>query len=567
MRRAPLNDIEEPNDMRELLNRSGRIFSERTAFAECAHDGTIEQITYAALQNDVRALATALLARGYGSKRIAIVGENSYAWILSYFAITSSGAVAVPLDKELDPSEMGSQMRRAAVAAICYTHAYADEAIQAASSAESEGTARIECFDIGSLMAGSAGGELLNCGRTLMGEGEDSYDSVVIDPDETCSIQFTSGTTGTSKGVMLSHRNLTADIKGACELVLFTPDDTLLSILPIHHAYEEMAGIFCPLFFGCTVAFCPGPKSLPRCLTAFKPTILCLVPLYVETLCNRIERTAIDKGRARQLAFARAVNGFLHACSIGIGDCLVSEPRAAFGGRLHLIISGGASLDPFYAAYFRSLGITLIQGYGITECSPIVAVNRNREYKDDSLGRTVSCAEISFDDQGQILVRGPLVMQGYLDDAEATAEVLHDGWFSTGDLGSVDADGYVYIEGRSKDLIVLANGKNVMPFEIESTLLRCPSIAEAIVMAGPDRGNGPEHLVAYIHPNYAVLEAPPGTDVADRIRDDIRRANRALLYYKRVARFKMSIEPFEKTTTRKTKRFLLAGDMEDMTDV
>lgn len=566
MKRYPLNDIELLSDMRCLLERSARMFSDKTAFAELSRSGEASEVSYACFLDDVRTLGTALLARGYAGKRIALIGENSYAWALVYFAVINSGITVVPFDKELSCDEIVDQMTRSQVDALCHTAAYAQEALAAVEELEARTGRRTDLLDAGSLTAGALAPGLLSLGREELARGTDRYAAVELDPGAVCSILFTSGTTGTSKGVLLSHKNFTANIKGACELVLFRPEDTLVSVLPIHHAYEDMAGIFCPLYYGCTIGLCPSPKALPKCLNAFQPTILCLVPLYVETFHSKIMRAVKEGKRERPFAFACAVSSLMRRMGVDVSDRLLAEPRAAFGGRLKLIVCGGASLDASYAPFYRALGINLIKGYGVSECSPIVSVNRNEDYKDDSIGPVVSCAEVRFDDAGQIWVRGDLVMAGYLDEADGG---LVDGWFATGDLGYLDDDGFLYITGRCKDVIVLSNGKNVMPQEIEGALTTCESIAEAVVIAGPEGGNGPDHLVAHLVPDYIALDAnaddPGGTEaVAERIRADIKRVNRDLVYHKRIASFALHSEPFEKTTTRKIKRFLLKGDMEGM---
>lgn len=569
MRSYRLNDIEEFPDLRHLLERSARLFSGKTAFAELSRSSGLREVSYACFLEDVRALGTALLERGYAGKRIALIGENSYAWILAYFAIVNSGMTVVPFDKELSCSEIVDQMARANVDALCHTASYAPEARRAADALKERRGLDVELFDMGSLSAGELACDLLSCGREQIALGNDRYARVELDPDAVCSILFTSGTTGVSKGVLLSHRNFASNIKGACELVLFGPQDTLVSVLPIHHAYEDMAGIFCPLYYGCTVGLCSGLKMLPKCLDAFKPTILCLVPLYVETFRSKILRAAKEGGRERQLAFACKASSLLRRIGVDVSDKLLAQPREAFGGRLRLVICGGAPLDPAYAPFYRSLGINLIQGYGISECSPIVSVNRNNEFKDDSVGRVISCARVRFDESGQIWVNGPSVMAGYLDEE---AETLVDGWFPTGDLGCLDADGFLHITGRCKDIIVLSNGKNVMPQEIERALTACDSVAEAVVIGGPGTGNGSECLAAHIYPDFEAIgldaKSPEAAAAArDRVRADIRRVNRGLAFYKRIATFAVRAEPFEKTTTRKVKRFLLVEDTKGMVHV
>ncbi|NLG10256.1 MAG: long-chain fatty acid--CoA ligase [Coriobacteriaceae bacterium] len=566
MRREPLNDIEPIRDLRCLLERGARVFLGKTAFSELTHAGEIVEVGYDQLHDDVRAMGTALLERGYRGKRIALIGENAYAWILAYFSIVNSGITVVPFDKELSCDELVELMDRADVDALCHTAAHTAEALAAVGALHSQTGRAIETIDAGSLTSGGLAPDFLPFGRDELARGNDCYDRLEIDPQATCSILFTSGTTGTSKGVLLSHGNLTANIKGACELVLCGIEDVFVSVLPIHHAYEDMAGILSPLYYGCAIGFCPSIKMLPKCLEVFRPTALCLVPLYVETFHDRIMRAVKQSGREKQFAFAQGVCAFLQRFGLNVADKLLAEPRAAFGGRLELIICGGASLDPTYAPFYRSLGVNLIQGYGVSECSPIVSVNRNNEYKDDSIGRIVSCAEVRIDDDGQIWVRGASVMSGYLDEKD---DVLVDGWFPTGDLGRVDEDGFLYITGRCKDIIVLSNGKNIMPQEVERCLVSCESIAEAVVVAGAETGNGSEHLVAHIVPDFESLDLsadePEALAVAEeRIRSEIKESNRKLVYYKRVAAYVLHTKPFEKTTTRKVKRFLLVGNLEGM---
>lgn len=569
MKQNPLNEIEALPNLRSLLERSAQLFSDKAVFTEVSRKGERREVSYACFLDDVRALGTALLARGYAGKRLALMGENSYAWVLAYFAIVNSGMTVVPFDKELSCEEIVDQMRRANIDAFCHTASYASEAQRAVDRAYECFGCRVDLLNMGCFSTDTLGGDLLSFGKDEVAQGRSLYELVELDPQMVCSILFTSGTTGVSKGVLLSHSNFAANIKAACELVLFRPDDTLVSVLPLHHAYEDMAGIFCPIYFGCTVGFCSGLKMLPTCLEACKPTILCLVPLYVETFRAKIMRAVKESGRERPFTVACKLSSLLQRVGIDVSSTLLSEPRAAFGGRLKLIISGGASIDASYAPFYRSLGINLIQGYGVSECSPIVSVNRNNEYKDDSIGRVVSCAQVKFDEAGQIWVKGDSVMSGYLDEP---TEVLMDGWFPTGDLGYLDDEGFLYITGRCKDVIVLSNGKNIMPQELEHALTSCVSIAEAVVIGGPEKGNGPEYLVAHVYPDFEALGLDANLLTArdaalKQVQADIRATNKEQPYYKRIAAFEQHVEPFEKTTTRKIKRFLLVGKTEGMIHV
>lgn len=564
MKQYPLNETEQIHDMRHLVARSARLFPDRIAFAELARSDAMVSVSYSRFERDVHALGTALLSKGFQGKRIALIGENSYAWVLAYFAIINSGITVVPFDKELSLAEVVDQMRRADVDAVCHTGAYTTEAHEAVGILEGGRDKRIVCINLGSLAEGGLVPSYLKKGYEEIESSSDLYEGVDLDVGATCSILFTSGTTGTSKGVMLSHKGLAANTVSAGQLVFAYPEDSLLSVLPIHHSYEDMCGIFTPLYYGTMIALCPEIKKLPHYLSAFNPTIMCLVPLYLETFHGRIIKAAQDQGKERLFKYTMGLVSKLQRMGIDVSSKLLSAPREALGGRLRIIICGGAPLDPSYVSFYRTLGIQILEGYGITECSPLVSANRNEDYKDGSVGRVAPCADIRFDEEGQLFVKGPLVMNGYLDDEEATREAIVGGWFATGDIGYLDKDGFLHITGRCKDIIVLSNGKNVMPHEVESALTAQKSIAEAVVIAGPATANGSDCLVAHI---YADPESGDEETALSRVREDIKQVNRGLVYYKRIAGFTLHKEPFEKTTTRKVKRFLLFGDVEGMQDV
>ena len=564
MKYYPLNETEQIHDMRHLVARGAQLFPDRIAFAELARSDAMVSVSYSRFERDIHALGTALLSEGFQGKRIALIGENSYAWILAYFSIINSGITVVPFDKELEISEIAEQMKRAAVDAVCHTSAYTAEAREAVDALEAGTNKHILCINVGSLASGNLVPQYLKTGYEILERSSDLYEKVDLDREATCSILFTSGTTGTTKGVMLSHKSLAVDAMAAVQLVFVKPEDIFLSVLPLNHCYESTCGLFSPLYFGTTIALCPEIKKIPHYLKAFNPTAICLVPLYLETFYKKINRSVEERGKARLFGRAMKTVSSLQKLGIDLSGKLLAEPREAFGGRLRIIICGGAPLDPSLVSFYRTLGIQVLEGYGITECSPLVSVNRNEDYRDGSVGRLAPCAEVKFDSEGQLFVKGDLLMNGYLDDEQATREAIVDGWFATGDLAHLDEDGFLFITGRCKDIIVLSNGKNIMPQEIESALTAQKSIAEAVVIPGPATANGSEHLVAHIYADPEVIDERP--DIV-RVKEDIRQANGNLVYYKRIAGFTLHEEPFEKTTTRKVKRYLLFGNVEDMQDV
>ncbi len=561
MKNILLNEVDAFVDLRFLLERSAERFPHHTAFMELARADTVRRVSYVEFKDDVHALGTAFLMQGLKGARIALVGENSYAWILAYFSIVNIGATVIPLDKELTPSELAEQIGRAKVDALCHTALYSTEAREAIGRCGRE----VLHINLGSMANGGLAEELLPLGRAEVDRGNDAYAHVELDVERTCAIPFTSGTTGKSKGVMLSQKNLVADVRSACELVSWTSRDTLVSVLPLHHAYESTCEVFSSIYYGSAIALCPGAKSLPRYLSLFSPTLMVLVPLYVETFCNRIKRAAEERGSIRALNQAVLLSCALRRLGMDMGARLLSEPRAVFGGSLRTIICGGAPLDPSYIRFFRGLGIDVLQGYGITECSPLIAVNRNNLHKDASVGQVVSCCDLKIGEGGSVLVRGDNVMSGYLDDPEATAAAFSDGWFITGDLGYVGDDGFLRLSGRGKDVIVLSNGKNIMPQEIEARLAQSPLIVEAVVVCGATDKGGVRNLAALIYPDWERLD---GEEDAYRcLKREISRMNRELVYYKRIAQFVLRATPFEKTTTKKVKRFMLSEALEGMTNV
>ena len=548
MKDYPIYTTECIHDLKELTDSSARRFSGKDAFRFLTDRTASASVTYGQFGDDVCALANALIDIGAQGRRIALVGENSYEWVLSYFAVVNINATIVPLDKELSKEEMLSLLQRSGASFFIHSKTYEDEAKSVCAALP--GLAAVPMADDGTDMCLPA---LLSRGREMLASGTDRYSDIVIDRRRTCTILFTSGTTGQSKGVMLTHTAIAADTLAASEFVLYTEDDVLVSILPVHHSYEAVAGIFSSLLRGSAIAMCPGIKQLPAYLKTFRPTIMVLVPLYLETFISRIFDTAKKQGKYKKLKFGIAVGNILAAVGINVRRRLLHDVHAFFGGRLVTIIAGGAYLNPALVGKFRSLGIAVLQGYGTTECSPIIAVNRNRYYKDEAVGPVLPCCEVRIDESGVILVHGDNVMTGYLDDPEATAEVLEDGWYNTGDLGYLDDDGFLYVTGRLGDLIVLKNGKNVMPAEIEEKLCTSPLITEAVVRAGEVDAGGVISLEALIY-----VEPVEGNDMPDlqkAVAQEVDSVNRRLVFYKRIKSFKLRSTPFPKTSTKKIMRY------------
>ena len=546
MKKVPFNQIVPFEDIRQLLGSCRERFGDRTAFKQRVGRDQARATTYAQFADQVEALAAALDRQGWADKRIAVLGENSYPWALTYFAVLYLGAVIVPLDKELSPEQMAEALTRAQAKVLVHTLTYAEEAEQAARLAG--GVALVSMEPRGQALSLP---ELVERGMRAVSKGADVLAERPLDRDAPCAILFTSGTTGRSKGVTLSQRNLAANVRMACQLVTYRPDDVMLSILPMHHTYEAMAGLLCPLYYGACVAFCPGPKALPACLKLFAPTVMVLVPLYVQTLHRRIWQEAAKRGLEGKLRLGIGLCNALAKIGVDLRGRVLRAAREGLGGRLRLIICGGSALDPALIPPYRDLGVQILQGYGITECSPIISANRNRYNRDGSVGPIPPLCQVRFDEAGQLMVKGPHVMLGYWQDESATREAFRDGWFLTGDLGYQDADGFLYITGRCKDLIVLKNGKNILPQQVEAPLVAQDIVAEAVVKAQ----RGEEGLMAVIYPEPALSAGMTDEALRQAVQRAVDAANEQLAYYQRVRAFTLRDTPFEKTTTQKIMRY------------
>lgn len=550
-KKYPLNPVKKITDLKDMTDKCVSMYADLPAFRTMLSKTEYETKSFNEFGQELCVLANAFIEKGWDKKRIALIGENSYLWLLSYFAIVNIGATVVPLDKELGEEDIAELIKRSGASVFIHSKNYDDEGVYAKKKAKS-----LKTVSLGEKKnADFAISDLLNKGKDIVSSGVDKYSELEIDPEKPCSILFTSGTTGKSKGVMLSHKNFAANVVSACELVKYTTEDVFVSILPIHHAYEDMGGLFCVMYQGSCIAFCEGVKKLMDALALFKPTKMVLVPLYIETFYNRIWEKARKSGKDSKLRTGIRICNLLAAFGIDIRDKLLADVRKAFGGRLKLIISGGAYLNPAYVKHYKAFGITIVQGYGITECSPIISVNRNECLKEKSVGWLCSCNDVKIDEDGQILVKGDNVMIGYLDDEEATKEAFDGEWFKTGDLGYMDKDGFLYVTGRCKNLIVLKNGKNIMPDEIESLLKQSSLIAETMVKESNGDENGAESIMAIIYPDPTTTQGMQTRDICAAIQKDIDEINQKLVYYKRVNSFVLRESEFPKTTTKKIQRF------------
>lgn len=523
-RNYPFYDVKRITSLRQLVDFRAEESGDITAFAyEQKESGKVE-VTYRQFQEQTEALGTAFFDLGIKDMHVAILGENSYHWLLAFFSVIGGGNVAVPIDKELSADAAGDILKDGKCSVLVYSDTYADIA------QEIRKRLPVRLVSMKEFPA------IMEKGRNLIRSGDTQYTDSSVDEERMAVLVYTSGTTGKSKGVMLSQRNFALDTYSACCNARFDGDTLLL--LPLHHTYGLLAGVFITMLYGYTVYINASLRELASDLRKAKPKYLFLVPLFVEMLYKNICGAVMQQG--------------------GTKEQQVASVQAAFGGRLDAIICGGAALHPKYIQGFREFGIKILNGYGITECSPVVAVNRNDFYKDGSVGMvlnecTVRIDEPDADGNGEICVKGSIVMQGYYHMDEETGKVLKDGWFHTGDLGHVDEDNFLYITGRKKNLIILSNGENVAPEELETMVQDIPLVNEVIVFEREKK------IVAEIHPDMEYARAENIADVGAALHEAVAKLNRTLPKFKQIGGILIRETEFEKTTTKKIKRDWIGG--------
>lgn len=579
---------EEPKEiksLRDLVETSAELYGDKILYiykrGEARHS-----FSYADYRRDLYRLGEGMSRIGLMGKTVAVIGDSCPEYMTAYVAAVSGGGVIVPLDRDLGHDEIARFADLSGAEAIFYTEQFNDvlpalaaqmpqvryfiPIVPAADNADDGAADAVDAADAAADIAGDGRvlpySELLSIGDKAIEEGDRSfldYDCTA-DMSHMSALLFTSGTTGTSKGVMLSHANIVASVNAACRGTIFGPDNTFVDLLPMHHSYEITCCHFGASNLGGTVYINDSLKNTLRSITTFKPDSLIVVPLYVETMHKRIWAEIARKGMTKRVRALMKASSAMRRAGIDIRRKLFKQILDGLGGNLRYIICGGAPLSPELVRDFDAFGVEICEGYGITECSPLIAVNRHGRVRLRSVGQPVDNCEVriadpSADGTGEIEARGRNVMLGYYGNDEATAEVFtEDGWFRTGDVGYIDADGYIYITGRKKNIIILSNGKNIFPEEIEEHLYTSPLIGECVVI-GRKNSAGETRITAVIYPSDEAPELKGKSDEEKLvlIREAVNGINRSLPVYKQVRDVELRSEEFEKTTTRKIKRFLV----------
>lgn len=555
---------EEVTNFKDMLYRSSEFYGSRTAFKLKNSNGEIYYITYNDFKNDVVNLGTYLIAQGFLGKRISIVGKNSYDWAVSYMAASIVGIV-VPLDKELHAEDIINFLNVSESVCILGDLKNLKEIVSKKETLKNPNLFMISFDSLENTHITDY--EIDDCkakGKELLIQGNSQFDNIIVNPDEMRILLFTSGTTGNAKGVCLSQRNICSNILSTYGIVKVKRSDLFFSILPLHHTYECTLGFLLPIYSGASICYCEGLRHIVKNMGEFHPSVILCVPLLLENMHKNIIKN-MNKTLPKKYVKDSQQNPYSQLPFV-IKQVVKRKVKNTLGGRLRVFIVGAASVNPIIINDFEKMGLLTLQGYGLTECSPLVAGNTDFFHKDDSCGLPIPNVIYKIDNpnedgEGEILVKGPNVMLGYYNMPEETEKVLHDGWFHTGDIGKVDENGYLYITGRCKSVIVTKNGKNIYPEEVEYYLNDSPLISEALVLGIQKDDDDETYVNAQIFPNIEAIteylkgSVPTKEEIKKIMSNIISSVNSKLPNYKHIKSFIIRDKEFEKTTTQKIKRY------------
>ena len=557
-----LYDAEKFDTVREYINNGIKKYPNNNAFILKHKNGkevSYTNITYTKFGEDIKAFGTALIHHNLENKRIAIIGKNRYEWAIAFVSILCGVGITVPLDKGLPEQEIILSLERAKADAIVFESEYSS-IMENVQKSNSRITTYI-CMDSNCDGKFKTVADFINEGAELLKAGNTNYDNHKIDPDSIASIIFTSGTTSMSKAVMLSNKNIASNIYNINLAEKIYDTDVNMAFLPLHHTFGSTA-LLLFLADGVTNVFCDGLRHIQENLREYKVSIFVCVPLLLEAMYKKIYAEVDKQGKTKLLKFANGISRFLLKFKIDIRRKVFKQILDNLGGRIRFVISGASAIDKNVARGFYDFGILAVQGYGLTETSPVLSAENAKCIKFGSVGLPLPEVEIKIDNPneegiGEIVAKGPNVMLGYYEMEEETAKVLKDGWFYTGDLGYIDKDGFLFITGRKKNVIVLKNGKNVYPEEIELLISTLPYVSENMVYGTPKE----DDLVLsakivynkdYIKEKYGDISE---SDLKDIVWKDIKKINSGLPNYKHIKNLIITDEPMVKTTTQKVKRF------------
>lgn len=554
-------NILEVTDLKDMLNKTRNLYGEKIGYKVKLNEGEYETYTHNEIRDMINYLGTALINLGLKDKRIAVIGENRYEWELSYLSVVCGTGIVVPLDKSLPANELEELIERSEVEAIFYSKQY-EETVERIKYSEKNKLKHLISMDSKNHIEGIySQKELIEQGKELVEKGDKSFIDAKINPEEMSIMLFTSGTTSKSKVVALSHKNMVSNVMDFASILDVNSNDRILSFLPLHHVFECTVGMLYSLYIGAERAFCQGIRHILENLNEYKTTFAAFVPAIYENMYKNIIKNLEKQGK---LEFVEKLMQENKNKTMEEKKEIFKDIHNIFGGNIKLFISGAAALDPEVEEAFRNWGINLCQGYGLTETSPVIGVETNENFRVGSIGKVLphveaKIVEANEEGMGELVVKGPNVMLGYYNDEKATKEVLNEGWFHTGDLAKIDEDGYIFICGRKKSVIVLKNGKNIFPEEMEALVNKIEGVKESFIF-GKQQSEDKEDIkinVKIIFDREIIKEAykvETDEEIYDVLLDKIKDINQIMPKYKSIKGIIISEEPLLKTTTNKIKR-------------
>lgn len=562
--RQPNHEFVKFTDLKDMLKKSQETFADRPAYVfRTDKPGVLREITYKEFGEEVNALGTALINLGLKDKKIAVIGENRYEWGVSYLAIVTGTGIVVPLDKALPSNEIESLIIRSEVEAIFYSNKYDD----VMTDLKEKKNTNLKYF-ISMDLENSTNGilslkQLVRSGKEQLDNGDTKFLDAKINPDVMGIMLFTSGTTSQSKAVMLSHKNIVSNLMDIAASIKVDENDRFLSFLPLHHTFESTVGFLYPISKGSSIAFCDGIRHIAENIKEFNISAMISVPVLFEGMAKKVLASIEKKGMLKKVNTGMKLSNTLLKVGIDLRQKLFKEIHESLGENLRLLVAGGAALDPEAEKIFNSLGFTMYQGYGLTETSPVIAAEDDKYTRIGSIGKAFPSLDVKLDEPneegiGELMVKGPTVMLGYYQNEEATKETIEtDGWLHTGDLAKIDKDGFIFITGRKKYVIVLKNGKNVYPEELEILVNKIAGVKESFVY-GKLEDDGDYRISAKIVYDIDIMKEVYGItdedEIKDKIKQEIKVINKTMPAYKYIRDISVTDEELIKTTTRKIKR-------------
>ena len=564
-KKSKLHSFEKITDLKDMLAKTEKKFGDKPAFKyKTSEPGVFDVITYKEFISKVNALGTKLIDLGLKGKRIAIISENRYEWCLAYLATCCGTGVVVPLDKSLPANELESLIIRSGVEAIFYSNKY-NEVMQDIKNRRTTDLRYYISMDLENMKDGIySEHEFVEQGKELIKKGNTKFLNATIDSDKMAFMLFTSGTTAMSKAVMLSHKNICSNLMDIATILKIDENDTLLSFLPLHHTFECTVGFLYVMYTGASIAYCEGIRHIASNIKEFEITAMISVPALYENIYKRVMKSIEKKGKLAEVEKIMKLSGMLSKVGIDLRKKMFKEIHESLGPKLRLMVNGGAALDYEVEKGFNELGFRIVQGYGLTETSPVIAAGTDFEQRIGSVGKVLPSLKVKIVNKdetgtGEVIVKGPSVMLGYYQNEEANKEVFEKEWLHTGDLGHIDKKGFLFLAGRKKSVIVLKNGKNVYPEEIESIINRIDGIKESFIYGKPEDNNEDDlKLCAKVVYDKDLMKQIYNANTEEEIKNalwlKIKEINKTMPPYKYIKELIVSEEELIKTTTLKIKR-------------